>query len=66
MMKLSGLHLKPPISPFTLNSTVDMPRCAAMLAYGRKIVILPFRREANAPAEDPDRLIAEKNNPYPC
>ena len=30
-------------------------RCAAMLAYGRKIVILPFRREANAPAEDPDR-----------
>ena len=37
-----------------------------MLAYGRKIVILPFRREANAPAEDPDRLIAEKNNPYPC
>ena len=30
-----------------------------MLAYGRKIIILPFRRETNAPVDDLDRFVQE-------
>lgn len=39
-------------------------RCAVMLVYGRKLVVLPFKREA-APEEKPEIVKSENKTPAP-